>query len=430
MRILIVSDHYPPFIGGAHRQTQMLARELHKRGFEVNVATVWHPGFSEEEMDEGVKVHRLKQIRTLLPFNNDVGQQRHQPPFPDPVSVIELRRLIHSFKPDVVHSHGWMSFTCAAALLGMDTPLIISGRDYGYSCATRTLLYHGKPCSGPALAKCMECAAQFYNPPKGIISALSILVGKPLLKHKVKGIHSISHFVEWIIERDLYSGQDRSLENRGGPVTERIIPSFLVHDENEPTDPSVLENLPSEPFILFVGALQKRKGIEVLINAYQRLKSAPPLVLIGYPSQDMPPKYPAGVTVLMNVPHASVMAAWDRSLFGVIPSLWPEPLGGVVYEGMSRGKAVIGTTPGGQSEMIVDGKSGLLVPSGDEEALTWAMQRLIDDPELTRQLGCAAHERAKMFTPEASLPRFEELYQQVLKGERSHADEKHSLPLG
>ena len=58
-------------------------------------------------------------------------------------------------------------------------------------------------------------------------------------------------------------------------------------------------------------------------------------------------------------------------------------------KGMSRGKAVIGTTPGGHTDMIVDGVTGLLVPPGDVDALRAAMQTLLDDPELCVRFGRA-----------------------------------------
>ena len=109
------------------------------------------------------------------------------------------------------------------------------------------------------------------------------------------------------------------------------------------------------------------------------------------------------------------MAAWERSSFGVLPSLWPEPLGSVVYEGMSKGKAVIGTTPGGHTDMIVDGETGFLIPAGDIDALITAMQKLIDNPELCRQLGRAGLERARSFRAEVAVPRFEEFYLRLIQ---------------
>ena len=114
------------------------------------------------------------------------------------------------------------------------------------------------------------------------------------------------------------------------------------------------------------------------------------------------------------------MAAWERCLFGVIPSLWPEPLGSVVYEGMSRGKAVIGTTPGGHADMIVPGKTGLLVPSGDIDALTQAMKNLISQPELRDRLGAAARERSMLYTASVAVPQFEQFYKRIIGQSNGH----------
>ena len=117
LKILLVSDHYPPFIGGAHRQTQLLAQELHQRGHEVSVATAWSGGLAETEIDHGVRVFRLKQLRTVWRGLVRDKHQRHQPPFPDPITVVGLRRLIKRLQPDVVHAYGWMSYSVATALL-------------------------------------------------------------------------------------------------------------------------------------------------------------------------------------------------------------------------------------------------------------------------------------------------------------------------
>jgi glycosyltransferase involved in cell wall biosynthesis len=420
LRILLVSDHYPPFIGGAHRQTQLLAHELQQRGHEVNVATVWSGGLPEVEDDAGVRVFRLKQLRTCLPGVVNDRKQRHQPPFPDPITVVGLRRLIRRFKPDVVHAYGWFSYSSAAALLGTNIPLLISARDYGYSCATRTLVYRGEQvCDGPAMQKCLGCAADLYGAPKGWLAALGVLMGRALLQHKVRGVHSISAYVQAIMRRDFQRDQARNPGARANAIAEAIIPSFREDDADQPASDdaqiqSYLDRLPTEKFILYVGALRRVKGVSQLLTAYARLAAPPPLVLIGTFESDSPREFPPGVVVLENVPHRAVMAAWEQSLFGVIPSLWPEPLGSVVYEGMSRGKAVIGTTPGGHTDMIVPGETGLLVPAGDIDALTQAMTDLIDQPELRERLGTAAQERSRLFTASVAVPQFERFYQYVI----------------
>jgi glycosyltransferase involved in cell wall biosynthesis len=342
-----------------------------------------------------------------------------------------LRRLIKRFQPDVIHSHGWFTYSVAAALLGLNIPLLISTRDYGYGCSTRMLIYQGQTiCSGPALVKCLGCADKFYGISKGWAATWGVLLGRFLLRRKVQGIHAISTYTQQITRRDFLGERGSPSSARERTVVEAVIPSFREDESDQTTarDPHVqqcLKQLPAEEFILYVGAVQRYKGVYQLLAAYARLASPPPLVLIGTLDHDSPQEYPPGVIVLQNFPHDAVMDAWERSLFGVTPSLWAEPLGSVVYEGMSRGKAVIGTTPGGHADMIINGETGLLVPAGDIDALTEAMQSLLTHPEWREQLGRAARERARLFTASVVIPQFENLYQRVIDSSAGRTRRRH-----
>jgi glycosyltransferase involved in cell wall biosynthesis len=105
LRVLIVTDYYPPFIGGAQIQSRLLARNLRDRGHEIVVATVAQRGLPSVEIDDGIPVHRLRHLRTVFQSRAQ-GTQSHHPPFPDPVTIPGLRRLIRRVRPDVVHSYG------------------------------------------------------------------------------------------------------------------------------------------------------------------------------------------------------------------------------------------------------------------------------------------------------------------------------------
>lgn len=410
MRILVTSDHYPPFIGGAHRQTRLLAHLLDARGHDVTVAVPRQRGLPNVEVECGVTVYRVPQLRSLFASSSGPLRQRHQPPFPDPLSVWALRRIVRRTRPEVVHSYGWMALSAAAALLGNDTPLLLTARDYGSFCATRTLVRDDEPCSGPAFGKCLRCAGHYYGFPKGFVATTGVALGRPLLRRKLGGLHSISTYVH-----DAMS--DHLLDGHRSSALEVTIPSFSVADDASTDDPALhecLDKLPTDPFILFVGAFRKVKGLETLFAAYRQLRVRPPLVLIGTYERDSPRDFPPDATILTDVPHAAVLAAWRRALFGVTPSLWPEPLGAVVFEGMSRGKAMIGTTPGGHTDMIIDGETGRLVPPGDTEALTHAMDELVSDTELRERFGRAARQRAEKFSAEIAIPQFEELYRDLV----------------
>ena len=78
-------------------------------------------------------------------------------------------------------------------------------------------------------------------------------------------------------------------------------------------------------------------------------------------------------------------------------SIIAEPFGQVVVEGMRAGCAVIASRPGGTTEIVESGVSGLLVDAGDRRGLTAALDTLIADPELRRRLSTAARLRARSF---------------------------------
>jgi glycosyltransferase involved in cell wall biosynthesis len=414
MRILLATDHYPPFIGGAHRQAQLLANGMVKRGHGVDVVTPWHGGLPSFELEKEVLVHRVRQVRTALPPLVRDPEQRHQPPFPDPVTIAGLRRLIARVEPDLIHAYGWLAFSVATALGRRRIPMLISARDYGYFCATRTLLRKGEPCAGPAPLKCAVCAADYYGTPKGLAATAGVYMCRSALARKMTGLHSVSSFVHDVTVRQLFGpgGAPEGLVQVTIPSFQDVDPSEDVSKDEREVTP-YLERLPAEPFILFVGAFRKVKGLETLFDAYRRLDSPPPLVLMGTYERDSPMDFPQEAIVLADVPHAAVMAAWDRALFGVMPSLWPEPFGATVAEAMNRGRPVIGTTLGGHVDMIGD-SAGMLVPQGDVEALAGAMRTLIDDPARREEYGRVAAERAKDFAAGAVIPRFEQAYRDVL----------------
>ncbi len=417
MRILVATDHFPPHIGGAQIQSRTLALELHRRGHDVQVATVWQNGSKPGELDEGVPVHRLRQLRTL-PGLARIRAQHHQPPFPDPVTVLQMRRLIRRFKPEIVHSYGWISYSCAAALTGLETPLIITSRDYAYGCAKRTLMYKdGTECSGPALFKCMDCAGQHYGLVKGWTSAIGVLGSRPLLRRKTSAIHSISSYVQTMVRRDFLDDRVTGAGEGSNSVIHDVVgnaPSRFGEASGQDNVEARLRELPDEPFMLFVGALRRVKGVQQLLDAYQMLDSPPPLVLVGTLEPDTPASFPPGVHVLTNFPHAAVMEAWGRCLFGVLPSLWAEPFGTVVCEAMSRGRPVIATRPGGHTDMVVDDETGLLVDRGDVAALAAAMRTLLENEAQRERLAEAAAVRAQQFTVGVSLPRLERMYVETI----------------
>jgi glycosyltransferase involved in cell wall biosynthesis len=245
-----------------------------------------------------------------------------------------------------------------------------------------------------------------------------VRTGRPLLRRAVAGIHSVSTFVASTIDRDLLHG-----DAGWHPIMETIpdiVPLLdpAAREPLTPDDEALLERLPRQPFLLFVGALQRPKGLFVTLDAWRRLAGrpggAPPLVCIGTRWAETPDTFPEGVTVLSDVPHRVVMAAWERCTMGIVASVWPDPLPGTVREPMTRSRPVVATAVGGNTDMVRDGETGLLVPPGDPAALAAAIGRLLDDELLRERLGAAGAASVAALTGPYVASRFEDLYTRAI----------------
>jgi glycosyltransferase involved in cell wall biosynthesis len=160
--------------------------------------------------------------------------------------------------------------------------------------------------------------------------------------------------------------------------------------------------------------VRRDKGIHVLLEAYRRLHSPPPLALVGKVWPDTPAELPAGVRLLANWPNSAVYEAMRRCLALVAPSVWPEPCPLVVIEAVTAGRPVVASAIGGVPEIVADGKEALLVPAGDAGALAAALERITGDPVLREELAAGAASRAGDYTAEAVVPRFEAAYERGL----------------
>jgi glycosyltransferase involved in cell wall biosynthesis len=404
LRALIVTDSYWPLIGGANRSIELLAHNLTRGGHTVAVATAWQEGVPTVEDQGEVRVHRLRDLTSRMRWISEDPYKHNPPPFPDPEAVLRLRRLIKEFKPDIVHAYGWLTHSTAVALIGKKVPLLISARGYGNICAVNNLSRNEEICEGPAPLKCLACSGRNYGVAKGTAAVAGVFGSGPVLRRKTTAIHSVSNFVAEKMDRYLHVEGARDV----------VVPNFHEDVSERPVDEEILARLPVEPFVFYVGAFRKIKGIEELFAAYAQLESPPPLVLAGTRAPDTPSEFPEGATVVEDVPYPTLLAMWERAMFGVFPTRIPEALGNVVHEAMSKGRAVIGTRPGGHEDMIEDGVSGLLVPAGNANALAQAMARLSGDAALRERLGAAALIRSRDFTPEVVMPQMEQLYRQTI----------------
>jgi glycosyltransferase involved in cell wall biosynthesis len=416
MRILMLTQFYPPDIGGEERHVQDLSIQLTKNGHEVSVATLWHPGLPDFEVDCGVRIYRVKGTTQRAGWLFSESERRHAPPFPDPETVFEIQHVIQRERPEIIHAHNWLLYSFLPLKSWVGAPLVVTLHDYSLRCAKKRLMYQGSLCSGPALAKCLACASDHYGLAKGATTALlSRVMGEA-------GRAAVDLFVA--VSEATAAGN--GLPDSGLPY--RVIPNFIP-DELEAHQESVepyLCQLPDEDYLLYVGDITQDKGVHILLRAYAGLEGAPPLVLIGREVRELPADLPPNVYFLGRWPHPAVMEAWRRCKIALVPSVWPEPFGIVAIEAMASGRPVIASRTGGLVDIVVDGETGLLVPPGDVPALQQALWTLLADPELRGRMGQAARLKVKEFTASAIVGQIEDAYRSLLDAEKVKQKQRRS----
>jgi glycosyltransferase involved in cell wall biosynthesis len=407
MRILMLSQSYPPFIGGIAMHVRTLSVELLSRGHDVAVVTQWYQGQAEFELDQGLRVYRFRSSMQRMPWLFSDNGRQHAPPFPDPEVVLALRRIIAHEQPEIVHAHNWLVYSFLPLKAWSRARLVMSLHNYGLVCVKTTLLFHGSNCDGPGFTKCLGCAAQYYGLAKGVPAALA---------NWVMGLAE-----RGLVDMFLPVSQAVAVGNGllGGRLPFQVVHNFIPDDVSVPQgDPEpYLAQLPAGDYLLFVGALSRQKGVDVLLRAYAGLTNAPPLVLIGYPTPEwsiLSADCPANVFVFMNWPRYAVMEAWRRSILALLPSVGPESCPTVVMEAMSIGRPVIASRIGGIIDLVADGETGFLVRPGDSLALQQAIERLLADPDLRGRMGQAALRKVVEFQASSVVPRIEQVYEQVL----------------
>jgi len=172
--------------------------------------------------------------------------------------------------------------------------------------------------------------------------------------------------------------------------------------------------LPKEPVVLFAGALERVKGIDLLIEAWpgvRALEADARLVVCGDGSLERAMRERAGalgvgdaVSFLGSRTRAEVAGAMDAAMVVAVPSR-SEGLGRVGLEAFGRGRPVVASNVGGLPELIGDGSTGLLVPPEDPESLARALAGLIGDRKRAHRMGDEARRVAQERDPAAEFDR-------------------------
>ena len=166
-----------------------------------------------------------------------------------------------------------------------------------------------------------------------------------------------------------------------------------------------------------VCALRREKGLDILMEAFRKVKLARlgvKLVIVG--SGPMLAELQAGGDADCHLePAVADVAPWLRAMdIFVLPSL-SEALSNSLMEAMGCGCCAVASDTGGNPELVQDGQTGLLFPVGDADALAACLVRLLDQPDYRLRLGVHAERRMQQhFTREQAARAMGGIYQEFL----------------
>jgi starch synthase len=202
---------------------------------------------------------------------------------------------------------------------------------------------------------------------------------------------ALERIYEW--ERRLYRGALHAFTMGAAPA--RSLVSFYGVPEEQVTvvgGGATFEALPEpsrdkrEPVILFVGSDWRRKGGDVLLEAFRTVRASRPDARLQVVGADDPPAE-AGVEVLGFVDDRPRIAElYARASVYCLPSRF-EPYGLSVIEAMAHELPCVVSSVGGLTDIVLDGETGLVVPPEDSSALAGALLRLLEDADYATRLG-------------------------------------------
>ena len=361
-RVLVVCDGLPN--GGAERQMALLVRSL-PDGYQVRVFSLGDGPYAEVLRESGA-VLRVDPRR----WRFDVSP------------ALRLWREMFQWRPDVVHSWGWMSSaTCIVACRLLGIPLI-----------------DGTITSG--------------RPPVRWTRANRVLVSR------ADAVISISH-----AGLDAYGLQRRGAFVVHGGFDVARVPQGCFRPVRAPG--AMAE-------VIMVARMFREKDFDVLIDAAEAMHREGRRIrftLMGWgPERERLTARcrelaDAGVVRIMDS-GLDVMPLLVTADIGVLLTdsrYAEEGLSNSIMEYMACGLPVVCTDSGGNREIVEDGSSGLLVPPRDSAAVVDALGLLLKEPGLARQLGEAGRERLRTeFSVEAMVEKTIAVYESVIVGNGAH----------
>ena len=286
---------------------------------------------------------------------------------------LAVRILLRSLQPDVVHIHNtflMVSPSVYEVCEEQDVPVVQTLHNYRLLCPASTFYRDG--------AFCEECVSHSllrsvrhgcYRDSRPMSAAIALMLqthrSRQTWNKGIDAYIAISNFV-----------RSKFVESGFSENKIHVKPNFVDSDPGERAQPG--------DYALFVGRLSPEKGLSALLQAWQRLPFAIPLVIAGDGPMRQSLEAEVAKRRLSTVYFAGrlgrgeVYDAMKKAAFLVVPSIWQEPFGLIVAEAFACGTPVLGARVGAIHEMLDDRITGLHFAPGDPDDLAkkiaWAWE--------------------------------------------------------
>jgi len=380
MKILLLNYEYPPLGGGGGVALQHIAEELASR-HEVTVLTSRARALPSFQVVRGVNVHRVDVLgRDAQATASLVSMLSYFP-----TSLYAGQRLINKSKPDVINSHFAIPTGPSAALLARRNRI------------PHVLSIHG---------------GDIYDP------------SKRLSPHHTPGLHQT---VGWVLRcADLVAAQSENTADNARRIYGykkgiTIIPLGLKKPALPAFSRKELGLSDDQVVLVTVGRLIARKANHHLIKIVSQINNPKVvLVLLG----DGPAKGPLlELAKQLRIENRVIMPGFvseerkyqylqAADLF--VSTTSHEGFGLMYVEGMFTRLPIITYNRGGQTDFLVDGKTGFLIRLNDQVMFRQRLEWLVQNPELRRNMGKYNLALSKRFTIEQCALRYEQIFEEAV----------------